>query len=116
MKKELINRLRSVTPDDFDAFFHDKNLLPLRCPVCNHSDMMFPLTGIETVISHDPNGFSHREFIIPNCISSESSPNSLTGYQYRIVCKNCTYELAFNALLLINWIEEKKKGIKNNEQ
>ncbi len=109
---ELTEKLKLVSPDDFVSFFTEKNLTPLHCPICNGTSMTFPLIAGEITMS--PQGGETKEYLVASRAVLDSDPASVTSYQYRIICKNCTYEMAFNSNLLINWVIERKKGASDN--
>lgn len=108
-KKELEEKLKSVSPYDFVLFFAAKKIAPLHCPICGSVSMTFPLIAGETTVT--PTGFEQKEYLVASRAAIDSDPNSFTSYQYRIICKNCTYEMAFNAQLLINWLDERNNGV-----
>ncbi|MDE9455933.1 hypothetical protein [Xenorhabdus bovienii] len=105
-KEDFQKKLRLITPDKFVEFFQGKGIDQLICPICKHGDVAIPTMSEPSVNSGKE--FNEWRYVYPSLTPGYDSEDdyTLNHYSYRILCKNCAYEMHFNVNLIISWAEK----------
>lgn len=107
LKLKLQRRLEQVTPELFSEFLFDRGVWIVKCLMCGSEDISVPNASVITV---GPEGGESSTYVIPVQLETEGPPYSLVKYEYRLICKNCSFSMHFATWPVINWVEQKISG------
>ncbi|MCW7549190.1 hypothetical protein B5C26_02410 [Photorhabdus luminescens] len=99
---ELLEALKTITPDVFADFFKEKGITHLTCPICKRGNVTIPIV-------YDKSQEDSHDYVVPSLTDRLDSDGcyNLANYSYKILCKNCAYEMHFNVSRIISWAEKK---------
>lgn len=96
---------RKITPEILAKFLFERGVPTVSCPVCHSIDISVPrateiIDGAEVTYVHPSKienfGYEPRA--------------SLLQYHYRLICKNCGFEIRFAVNPVFLWLQEKEKN------
>lgn len=104
LKVMLQRRLEKVTPELFSEFLFERGVWTVKCLMCGSEDISVPNA---TTITVGPEGYHGGTYVIPVKLDTEGPPHSLAKYEYRLICKNCSFSMHFATWPVLKWVEEK---------
>lgn len=103
-KLALQRRFEHVSPVLFSEYLYGRGVKSVKCPMCGSEDIGVP-NG--SVLSVGSDGSENLTYIIPVKLDSDAPPFSLMNYEYRLICKNCSFSMHFAVWPVLKWVEEK---------
>ncbi|EAT9391678.1 hypothetical protein EOV56_17690 [Salmonella enterica subsp. enterica serovar Tennessee] len=100
----LQRRLEKVTPELFSEYLFERGVWTVKCPMCGSTDISVPNASSLTV---GPGGSESSIYVIPVKLDTEGPPHSLVKYEYRLICKNCSFSMHFATWPVLKWVEQK---------
>lgn len=113
-QKKLEKRLTEITTDIFASFLLAKNA-SRHCLSCGSVKLRVPERGI---ISRDEVDGETGEPVIYYYVKfyklGQSTRNTLSDYEYRVICLNCGHTSLYRSRNVVRWHEQQKRAIQGD--